>query len=50
MSIRQIEDLSDEFAVIVLDAPGFEASDDPPPTLTTANYGATVMPTSHGVT
>ena len=37
--IRQMEDLSDEFTVIALDAPGFGASDDPPPTWTTADYG-----------
>ena len=36
---RQLEDLSDEFTVIALDAPGFGASDDPPPTWTTADYG-----------
>lgn len=31
--------LSDEFTVIAVDAPGFGASDDPPPTWTTADYG-----------
>ena len=36
---RQLEDLSAEFTVIALDAPGFGASDDPPPTWTTAAYG-----------
>ena len=36
---RQRADLSDEFTVIALDAPGFGASDDPPPTWTTADYG-----------
>jgi pimeloyl-ACP methyl ester carboxylesterase len=36
---RQLRDLSDEFTVIALDAPGFGASDDPPPTWTTADYG-----------
>ena len=36
---RQLADLSDEFTVIALDAPGFGASDDPPPTWTTADYG-----------
>jgi pimeloyl-ACP methyl ester carboxylesterase len=35
---RQLEDLSDEVTVIALDAPGFGASDDPPPTWTSANY------------
>jgi pimeloyl-ACP methyl ester carboxylesterase len=37
--VRQLEDLSDEFTVIAVDAPGFGASDDPPPTWTTADYG-----------
>ena len=37
---RQLEDLSDELTVIALDAPGFGASDDPPPTWTTADYGS----------
>ena len=36
---RQLAELSDEFTVIALDAPGFGASDDPPPTWTTADYG-----------
>jgi pimeloyl-ACP methyl ester carboxylesterase len=36
---RQLADLSNEFTVIALDAPGFGASDDPPPTWTTADYG-----------
>jgi pimeloyl-ACP methyl ester carboxylesterase len=35
----QLDDLSDEFTVIALDAPGFGASDDPPPTWMTADYG-----------
>jgi len=37
--MRQMQSLSDEFTVIALDAPGFGASDDPPPTWTTADYG-----------
>jgi pimeloyl-ACP methyl ester carboxylesterase len=37
--VRQLEDLSDEFTVIAVDAPGFGASDDPPSTWTTADYG-----------
>lgn len=36
---RQLRDLSDEFTVIAVDAPGFGASDDPPPTWATADYG-----------
>jgi pimeloyl-ACP methyl ester carboxylesterase len=36
---RQLADLSNEFTVIALDAPGFGASADPPPTWTTADYG-----------
>jgi pimeloyl-ACP methyl ester carboxylesterase len=36
---RQLDDLSDEFTVIALDAPGFGASDDPSPTWTTTDYG-----------
>ena len=34
---RQLDGLSYEFTVIALDAPGFGASDDPPPTWTTAD-------------
>jgi pimeloyl-ACP methyl ester carboxylesterase len=37
--IWQMQNLSDEFTVIALDAPGFGASNDPPPTWTTADYG-----------
>ena len=37
--IWQMQNLSDEFAVIALDAPGFGASSDPPATWTTADYG-----------
>jgi pimeloyl-ACP methyl ester carboxylesterase len=36
---EQISDLSDEFTVVALDAPGFGASDDPPPSWTMADYG-----------
>jgi pimeloyl-ACP methyl ester carboxylesterase len=36
---RQLDELSQELTVIALDAPGFGASDDPPPTWTTADYG-----------
>lgn len=36
---RQLGDLSDEFNVVALDAPGFGASDDPSPTWTTVDYG-----------
>jgi len=36
---RQMADLSNDFTLIALDAPGFGASDDPPPTWTTADYG-----------
>lgn len=35
----QLDDLSDEFTVVALDAPGFGRSDDPSPTWTTADYG-----------
>lgn len=35
----QLEDLSDDFTVVAVDAPGFGASDDPPPTWTTSDYG-----------
>ena len=37
--MRQMQNLSDKFTVIALDAPGCGASDDPPPTWTTADYG-----------
>jgi pimeloyl-ACP methyl ester carboxylesterase len=37
---RELDDLSDEFSVIAVDAPGFGASEDPPPTWTTADYGS----------
>lgn len=36
----QLRLLSDEFTIVALDAPGFGASDDPPATWTTADYGA----------